>query len=119
MKSLIPRWRDIEVVTLARSAWGYTERGQNRFGQHGAWLAAIEIDQMLGADPDPLLLLSFLRRHQGPEAMFMCANGLRETLRWTRPRLAGARSRLIELGYLMPVRQASGRGVSCFPIRAA
>src|SRR5262249_3021143 len=27
-----------EVVSVARSAWSYEERGLNRYGQHGAWL---------------------------------------------------------------------------------
>ena len=58
---------------------------------------------------DVLGLLTFLRANQGPDATFMCANGLAETFGWSRLRLAEARRRLIELGYLRLLRQA-GRG---------
>jgi hypothetical protein len=60
-------------------------------------------------DPYAFQLLAFLRLHQGPHAQFMCANGLAERFDWDRRRLASARSRLIELGYLKSERQA-GRG---------
>ena len=64
----------------------------------------LEID-----DPYAFKLLAFLCLHQGPHALFMCANGLAERFDWDRRRLATARAHLIEHGYLKPVRQA-GRG---------
>jgi hypothetical protein len=61
-------------------------------------------------DQDAFVLLAFLRAKQGPWATFMVANGLTEVLHWQRKRLAAARTRLIEMGYLIPLRQA-GQGV--------
>jgi hypothetical protein len=105
-----PPMEDDRMLSTAESVWKYTEQGLNRFGQHGAWMAATELDAMIVDDQDALILLAFLRRHQGPAATFMCANGLAETFGWHRVRLANARRRLIELGYFKPIRQA-GRGV--------
>jgi hypothetical protein len=107
---LITPLEDAEVMRVAQSAWDYTERGQNRLGQHGAWFPTEEIGDLL-QEQDVLFLLAFLRANQGPSATFMCANGLAETLGWGRKRLAAARHRLIELGYMRPVRRAR-RGVS-------
>jgi hypothetical protein len=101
---------DAEVIKTARSAWGYAERGQNRFGQHGAWFPLDEVSAFPPHHPDAFFLLAFLRAHNGPWAHFMCANGLAEVFGWQRKRLALARTQLIELHYIKHVRQA-GRGV--------
>jgi Bifunctional DNA primase/polymerase, N-terminal/Primase C terminal 1 (PriCT-1) len=105
-----PPLDDGEVVTVARSAWSYEERGLNRFGQHGAWLPTQEIDAFFESSQDAMVLLIFLRAHQGPEAKFMVTNGLSERLGWDRKRLANARRRLIGQNYLKPIR-AAGRGL--------
>jgi hypothetical protein len=68
-----------------------------------------EVETMVGRDQDALVLLAYLRLHNGPWAPFWVSNGLADTLGWTRKRMADARHRLIELGHLRPVRQA-GRG---------
>jgi hypothetical protein len=94
-----------ETMKIAQSAWGYTERGENRFGQHGAWFPIEEI-AVMSAEPDAFALLAFLRAHNGPLATFMCTNTLSEQFRWNLRRLQTARSRLIEYGYMTPVRQA-------------
>ena len=103
-----PPLEENEMANTAESAWSYTEQGLNRFGHHGAWLAIDEIATMTH-DQDALVLLAFLRAHNGPWSNFMCANGLAETFGWHRLRMAQARRRLIELGRLKSVRQA-GRG---------
>jgi hypothetical protein len=107
-----PPLDDGDVVTIARSAWSYEENGLNRFGQHGAWIPAEQYDQLL-SQPDGLVvigLLSFLRRHQGPRTEFMCTNeGVAQKLKCPEKRVAGARRRLIALGYIKPTRRA-GRG---------
>jgi Bifunctional DNA primase/polymerase, N-terminal len=108
-ESCEPPMEDDRVISTAQSAWGYTERGENRFGQHGAWFPLDEVNRMIDGDQDAALLLMFMRAHQGPDSTFMCANGLAEKFGWHRIRLANARRGLIELGYLIPVRQA-GRG---------
>jgi hypothetical protein len=104
----VPPLGEARVVSTAQSAWNYTVQGSNRFGQHGAWFPADEIRGML-TDQDAFLLLAFLRAHNGPCAGFMCTNSLSEHLRWDRRRLATARHRLIQLGYMKCV-QPAGRG---------
>jgi hypothetical protein len=95
----LPPMTDARVLSAAESAWNYTQRGENRFGQPKFWFGAEDLANML-ANPDAFLLLAFLRFHNGPHATFMCANGLAEKFGWSRERLAGARRRLIELDYI-------------------
>jgi hypothetical protein len=84
-------------------------RGQNRFGQTGAALTTVEVNNLV-AEPDVLLLLMFLKANNGPASEFMVANGLSEggRLPLTRKALAAARNRLIALGYIHQTRAASG-----------
>jgi Bifunctional DNA primase/polymerase, N-terminal/Primase C terminal 1 (PriCT-1) len=99
---------DKEVTRIVDSVWGMTLEGRNVIGLRGAF--CLTVDHLAIADSDAFKLLAFLRAHQGPHAHFMCANGgLTETFGWSRKRLAHARHNLIELGYLVPIRQA-GRG---------
>jgi hypothetical protein len=102
-----PPMEEGEVMKVAESAWSYTEHGANRFGQHGAWFPIEEVATM-AAEPDAFALLAFLRAHNGPWTTFMCTNTLTEKFKWPLRRLQAARSRLIELGYMTPVRQAGG-----------
>jgi hypothetical protein len=39
---------DDEIMRTARSAWDYTIKGNNRFGQFGAWLPLTEVDFLIG-----------------------------------------------------------------------
>jgi hypothetical protein len=94
-----------EVARIASNVWGYTERGQNRFGQHGAWFPLDEVEKFY-SEPDDFFLLGFLRSHDHPDSIFMVANGLAERFGWWRQRLAAARRRLIRGGYLKVVRLA-------------
>jgi hypothetical protein len=101
----LPPMEDSEVMSAAQSAWRITERGDNWFGRHGAWFPVEEVS-LLVSQTDALALLVFMRANQGPAATFLCANGLAEKFGWRRHRIANARRRLIELGYMKPVRQA-------------
>ena len=85
------------------SAWGYEQRGDNRFGQHGAYFP---IEEVIGlcANPDAFTLLAYLRANNGPWSNFWIANGLAETFGWGRKRLAAARCRLIERGDVVLVK---------------
>ena len=98
-----------EIMSVCESAWRYTQNNQNRFCQHGAYFPTDEVVSML-RDQDAFFLLAFLRAKQGPWSTFMVANGLTDVLGWHRVRLSAARSRLIEMGYIAPIRQA-GKGV--------
>jgi Bifunctional DNA primase/polymerase, N-terminal len=97
-----------EVSKIVNSVWKWTIEGHNHIGQHGAFLQDYEVDDMIGDDNDALMLLLFLRRHQGPDATFWITNGLAETFGWRRQRLADARKRLIERGLVRPMRQIGG-----------
>jgi hypothetical protein len=97
---------DTEVIKVATSAWNYTERGLNRFGQTGAWFPTIEANTMIASDQDAFLLLAFLRANNGPASTFIAANGLADVFKWTRKRLAAARRRL-EQSHITMVRPAS------------
>jgi hypothetical protein len=55
-----------------------------------------------------------MRAHDGPDSTFWVANGLVETFGWTRKRLAAARRRLVELGYLRRIRQAGKRHAALY-----
>jgi bifunctional DNA primase/polymerase-like protein len=101
-----PPMEDAEVMDIAKNAWRYTERGQNRFGQHGAYFPIEEVSALLH-DQDAFTLLAFLRAHNGPWAQFMIANSLHERLEWPRKRLAAARRRLLDGGYIEQIRTAS------------
>jgi hypothetical protein len=108
-QSCLPPLDDNEVVKVARSAWGYTERGENRFGQVGAWFPADEANSLIRADSDAFVLLGLLRANNRPGRHFMIANGLAEEISWGRKRLAAARKKLIECSYIEQVRAASAQ----------
>jgi hypothetical protein len=57
-----PPLPDDEVVKVAHSAWGYTERGLNRFGKPGAFFPSDEANRLIETNQDGLLLLVFLSR---------------------------------------------------------
>src|SRR5262249_53493032 len=81
----------IEVAKTAGSAWTIQTEGRNRFGQHGAWFPQAEAISLAKDHQDPLILLTFLRAQHGPKNTFMIANGLADTLGWTRKRLSSPR----------------------------
>jgi hypothetical protein len=105
----LPPLADDEVFKVARSAWNYTERGENRFGQTGAWFPTEEANSLITTDPDGFIVLAFLRVNNGPESTFMVANGLGDKIHMARKRLAAARKRL-EQSHLHMVRPASRYG---------
>jgi hypothetical protein len=98
---------DTEVNRTATSVWGMTLEGRNFIGVPE--ILSLREEHLEIDDPYAFKLLAFLRLHQGPHATFMCTNTLAERFGWDRRRLATARSRLVDLNYLKPVRQA-GRG---------
>ena len=99
----LPPLPDAEVVKTAMSAWGYTERGENRIGQTGVWFPTSEANSLIAADQDAFILLVHLKANNGPNSAFIAANGLADTFGWTRKRLARAGKRL-EGTYLRMVR---------------
>jgi hypothetical protein len=92
-----------EITKVARSAWQATERGENRFGQIGAFLTVSETDSMI-CDPYLLALLAWLKAKNAPGRQFLIADGLARLLGWSLPQLRRCRRRLLELGWLEMVR---------------
>jgi hypothetical protein len=102
--SLNPPLDPDEVVKAAQSAWRATERGDNRFGQCGAFLTFAETNSMIG-EPNLLALLVWLRALNSPNRQFLIADGLAPSLGWSLPQLRRCRRRLLELGWLEMIRQ--------------
>ena len=76
-----PPMEDTEVMSVATNAWGYESAARTALVKHGAWFPLDEVARMID-NQDAFVLLAFLRAHQGPDALFMCANGLAETFGW-------------------------------------
>ena len=104
-----------EITKIARSAWGYTERGENRFGQHGAWFPTDEANELIQASPDDFLLLAYLRANNKPDATFWITNGLHKVFGWKRERLAASRERIIQRGYVYRLRHAHTNAPALYP----
>jgi hypothetical protein len=99
-----PPLPDSEVVKTANSAWGITERDENRFGRHGAFFETEEANRLIIGDQDVFVLLAFLRANNGATRTFIVANALAEQLGWGRKRFANTRRRL-EGTYIKMVRR--------------
>jgi hypothetical protein len=93
-ESFLPPVDDDEVMQTARSVWGYTIRGENRFGRPGVFFDADEANRLILTDTDGFVLIGFLRLNNKPGAIFPIANGLAKKLGWTLKRLVAARRRL-------------------------
>lgn len=108
----LPPLSDAEVMKVARSAWSYTERGQNRFGQTGAWLPQSTVNG-LARDPPLFTLIGWLKAANGPNAEFLVADGLcaPKYLGWPIDRLRQARRRAIETGWIVKMRHEA-KGVA-------
>ena len=76
----LPPLADAEVVRIARSAWDYTERGQNLVGRQHVRISFEVVDQLLGVDPDAYVLLSLLLRHHADRRRFFIANAMAERM---------------------------------------
>jgi hypothetical protein len=107
----MPPLDEAEVIKTAQSAWSYTERDLNRFGEHGAWLRTGDVLKLIVDDQDAMTLLTFLRASNAPWSTFMITNTLAEKFGWRRERMAAARRRLLELGY---VTRATGISVPLY-----
>jgi len=102
---MLPPMDDAEVVKIANSAWRCTERGENRFGQTGAWLPQSAVNALV-RDPALFTLIAWLKAANGPNAEFLVANGLcaPKYLGWPIDQLRHARRRAIETGWIVKIR---------------
>ena len=111
---------DAEVIAKCRYWWDKTERGENKWGV-GQFTTVDHalIDHLMMRDPDAFTLLMFLRRHHWGRDFYL-ANETCDLMPgggWPRKRFAGARSRLIERGYLFVVKPATIRPQSPMLLR--
>jgi hypothetical protein len=108
----LPPLDDAAVVRTTKSAWGYTERGENRFGQTGAWLPQSYVDT-LTRDPALCALIVWLKANNGPSAQFLVADGLctPKYLAWPIGLLRKTRRRAIEVGWIVKIRHET-KGVA-------
>lgn len=101
-KVVRPPLPQTEVVSVCASAWGYQQRGENRFGRRRHALMMPDETADLWQTPDAFLLLFKLREVHGPDHVFAVANGMREIMPggWAKARFAAARNVLVERGFL-------------------
>ena len=108
----VPPLPETEVMKIAKSAWDYTQRGVNRFGQTGAWLPQATVNALV---PDPTLfaLICWLKAANGPNAEFLVADGLcaPKYLGWPIARFRKARRRAIDTGWIVKIRREA-KGVA-------
>lgn len=81
-QEFLPPLPDNEVSQVASSAWSYTQRGQNRFGQHGVFFDTEQANRLITSHSDAFVLLAYLRAINRPESIFFVANALADTFRW-------------------------------------
>lgn len=98
---------DQEVGKIVGNVWRLTVAGRNYIGRNVCILLQRDIDTLLkSGDHDALLLLNLLKAYQGSTATFMIANGLARTFGWKPERLARARRRLLDRGYVKQTKKA-------------
>jgi Primase C terminal 1 (PriCT-1) len=102
----LPPLEDEEVIKVARSAWGYEERGENCFGGPCSIMSAASLDEMIEeTDTDLIVLIVWLKANNKPDAEFWVADGLRERFKWSLPRFRKTRRRAVETGWLVQLRK--------------
>jgi hypothetical protein len=114
-----PVLRDAEVVSIARSAWSYEERGCNFAGGRGSVILSRDEIGIVGRKRpgDPLALVLRLRLEHGAqvqrgEAFALCTTAM-ETANtidgWTRQNYRTAIKRAIIIGWLRIVQACPGQ----------
>jgi hypothetical protein len=95
-----------EVTKIVDSVWRMTREGRNWVRQRRLNRRQREVASF-SEDTDAFFLLEFLRVNEGAATAFWIANGLADRWAWRRHRLAQARARLLELGYIVQIRRAA------------
>lgn len=115
-REFFPPMPDAEVLKVVKSAWGYTERGENWFGVGRVVTVTHDIvDKLAATDPHALALLSILKRHHWGRPEFVLAKSMAKSLGWTEERFKAARDRLVESGLIFCIRPG-GRGRNDPPV---
>lgn len=102
-----PPLPDKEVESTTKYVWEKTEKGLNfiGLGRFAAVIPAEQVNELIRSKraQDELLLTTFLRANEKPDATFIVANGLSNKFGWPRSRLAAARKRMIDRGVIRRV----------------
>lgn len=109
-EAMHPPVTEAEIEKTAQSAWGYTQRGENWFGEGKRVPVHFdEVDDLMQSAPDAFMLLMYLRRHHGAHVRFHVANDMGERMPggWTRKRMSAARGELKERGLIQKIHPAS------------
>jgi hypothetical protein len=94
-----PPLSDAEVVGVAVSAWGYTERGDNWLGcGRRVALPHATVDRLAAQHPHAYALLSILKRLHGGRDEFVLAKKMADKLGWSLPTFKAARKVLEDQG---------------------
>ena len=71
-QEFIEPMQQAEVKKIAASAWAITERGDNRFGQHGGYVSLELVQSSAPVNPDALCrCISPFEHTTGPRAYFL------------------------------------------------
>jgi hypothetical protein len=99
-----PMLEQSEVDSVAEQAWGYQQRGENRFTQHAAVIPIGLVEQLVD-DMYLSHLVMFLKAHHGPYSIFMVADGLAEKFGWSLLKLRETRRKALELSIIRLVKK--------------
>jgi Bifunctional DNA primase/polymerase, N-terminal/Primase C terminal 1 (PriCT-1) len=94
----VPPLSDGEVIKIVDSARSYTS-GENRFGMTGSWLPT-ETVRSIAPDPYLCTLVTFLQAENRPNRTFLVADGLANSLGWSRRKFQAARREAIDRGFI-------------------
>jgi hypothetical protein len=110
-----PSLSDVEVVSIASSAWRYQEEGRNLVGRGRALVIDHStFDRLISKSPDAWLLYShLLRQHWGRD--FVLSKPMAASMGWGLPRWRAARDALEKLGFIRCI-HPGGRGPHDPPI---
>ena len=101
-----PPMEEDRVISTARSAWGYQERGENWFGRGGIVpLSFMTMDRVLNLSESAGVLFMHLKRHHNDRKTFCVANAMAEGLGWGLSKFRAARRELVEARVLRVVKQ--------------
>ena len=87
-----PQLADEVLISTAKSAWRYEQKGSNLVGRGRSVVTPHSvIDELIGESQDAFILLTRLQRHHWGRN-FVLANAMANQLGWTRKRFAAART---------------------------
>lgn len=108
-ETFTPSLPDSEIIKVVGSAWRKTARGENYVGSKSSYVRidSDEINELMAANQDSLLLLMLLRNYHRDRERFIVANAMHESLGWGLNRFRAARKALEDQGKIVMVQKAT------------